>query len=70
MTLVLTKSSMPYFGEWGRGDMGFDSWVRKIPRKRTWQPTPVFFPEKNPMDRGAWRLQSMGVTKSRIWLSN
>ena len=23
---------------------GFDSWVRKIPWKRKWQPTPVFFP--------------------------
>ena len=22
----------------------FDPWVRKIPRKRTWQPTPVFLP--------------------------
>ena len=22
----------------------FDSWVRKIPWKREWQPTPVFFP--------------------------
>ena len=23
---------------------GFDPWVRKIPQKRTWQPTPVFLP--------------------------
>ena len=23
---------------------GFDSWVRKIPWKRAWQPTPVFMP--------------------------
>ena len=22
----------------------FDSWVRKIPRRRKWQPTPVFLP--------------------------
>ena len=31
----------------------FDPWVRKIPRRRKWQPTPVFLPEKNPMDRVA-----------------
>jgi len=23
---------------------GFDSWVRKIPWRRAWQPTPVFLP--------------------------
>ena len=23
---------------------GFDPWVRKIPWRRAWQPTPVFFP--------------------------
>ena len=26
---------------------GFDPWVRKIPRRRKWQPTPVFLPEKS-----------------------
>ena len=28
------------------GDMrhGFDPWVGKIPRRRAWQPTPVFLP--------------------------
>ena len=28
------------------GDLrcGFDLWVRKIPWRRTWQPTPVFLP--------------------------
>ena len=25
---------------------GFDPWVRKIPWRRTWQPTPVFLPGK------------------------
>ena len=28
------------------------SWVRKIGWRRNWQPTLVFLPEKNPMDRG------------------
>ena len=26
------------------GELGFDSWVRKIPWRRKWQPTPVFLP--------------------------
>ena len=26
------------------GRLGFDPWVRKIPWKRKWQPTPVFLP--------------------------
>ena len=26
---------------------GFDSWVRKIPWRRKWQPTPVFLPGKS-----------------------
>ena len=30
------------------GDVEFDLWVRKIPWRRAWQPTPVFFLE-NPM---------------------
>ena len=26
---------------------GFNPWVRKIPWRRTWQPTPVFWPGKS-----------------------
>ncbi|KAM7243797.1 hypothetical protein CapIbe_004405, partial [Capra ibex] len=26
------------------GDYRFDPWVEKIPRRRAWQTTPVFFP--------------------------
>ena len=26
---------------------GFDSWVRKIPLRKEWQPTPVFLPGKS-----------------------
>ena len=39
----------------------FDPWVRKIPWRRKWQPTPLFLP-KNPMDRGAWRAMVYGAT--------
>ena len=31
----------------------FDSWIRKIPWRRKWQPTPVSY-LANPMDRGDW----------------
>ena len=26
---------------------GFDSWVRKIPCRKAWQPTPVFLPRES-----------------------
>ena len=42
---------------------GFDPWVRKIPWKKAWQPTPVFLPGK-PMDRGAWRSRAHGVAET------
>ena len=45
---------------------GFDSWVRKIPWKRKWQPTPIFLPGK-PMDRGAWWATVHGVSKRHDW---
>ena len=41
---------------------GFSSWVRKIPWRRAWQPTPVFLPGES-MGRGAWRLQSIGLQR-------
>ena len=41
---------------------GFDPWVRKIPWRRQWQPTPVFLPGKPP-HRGAWQVTVCGVTK-------
>ena len=32
----------------------FDPWAGKIPWRRAWQPTPVFFPGE-PHGRGAWQ---------------
>ena len=29
----------------------FHPWVRKVPRRRAWQPTPVLLPGESPMDR-------------------
>ena len=43
---------------------GFYPWVRKIPWRRVWQPTPVSCLE-NPIDRGAWRASPTWLK----WLS-
>ena len=43
----------------------FYHWVRKIPWRRKWQPTPVFLPGKF---QGQGRLQSMVSWKSWTWL--
>ena len=34
----------------------FDSWVRKIPWRRKWQPTPVFLPGKSHGQRSLWAM--------------
>ena len=46
---------------------GCDPWVGKIPWRRPWQPTPVFWPGES-RDRGAWWAAIYGVTQSRTWL--
>ena len=54
------------------GDMrhGFAPWVRKIPWRREWLPTPVFLPGES-MDRGTLKAtQSMGSQRSQTWFSN
>ena len=43
---------------------GFNCWVRKIAWRRKWQPTPVFLPGENPMDRGVWQATVHRVTES------
>ena len=48
---------------------GFHPWVRKIPCRRKWQPSPVFLPGKS-MDGGAWWAMVHGVAKSQTQLSN
>ena len=40
----------------------FDPWIRKIPCRRKWHPTPVFL-LGNPMDRGAWWVIVRGGRK-------
>ena len=48
----------------------FDSWVRKIPCWRKWQPTPVFSHEKPHRQRSQVGLQSTGWQKSQTPHSN
>ena len=47
----------------------FNPWIRKIPWRRKWQPTPIFLPAEfhGPESGG---LQSMGVAKNRTPLSD
>ena len=40
---------------------GSDPWVRKIPWRRAWQPTPVFLPGESPRTEEPGRLQSTGL---------
>ena len=47
---------------------GVDPWVGETPWRRKWQPTPVFLPGENPMDRRPWRATVYGVAESRTWL--
>ena len=44
-------------------DTGFDPWVRKIPWRRKWQPTPVLLPGKSHQESDG--LQSMGLQRIR-----
>ena len=46
---------------------GLNPWVKKIPWRRAWQPTPVFLPE-NPLDRGAWQVTVHRVAKRQTRL--
>ena len=38
----------------------FDPWVKKIPWRRAWQPTPIFLPGESPWKEEPGELQSMG----------
>ena len=43
----------------------FDPWIGKIPWRRTWQPTPVFFPGESPWTEEPGGLQSLGSQRVR-----
>ena len=50
---------------------GFNPWIRKIPWRRAWQPTPVFLPEESHGQRGLegyslWGLKEFNKTEQPI----
>ena len=50
---------------------GFDPWVRKTPRSRKWQPTPIFLPGKSHGQRSLAGYSPWGQKESATteWLS-
>ena len=48
-----------------QGRLGFNPWVRKIPERRAWQPTPVFSPRESARTEEPSGLQSMGSPRVR-----
>ena len=48
---------------------GFDPWVRKIPWRRKWQPTPVFLPGKAHRQRSMAGYSPWGHKRVRLYLA-
>ena len=61
--MVQTVKSLPAMWE-----TRFDSWVRKIPWRRKWQPTPAFLPGKSHGQRSLATVHE--VTKSQTQLND
>ena len=60
------KKKNPPVSQCGRHKrLEFDPWVGKIPWKRAWQPTPVFFPGESPRTEEAWQATVHSVARSR-----
>ena len=49
---------------------GLNPWVRKIPWRREWQPTLIFFPGESPWTEELAVYIVHGVTKSWTWLKS
>ena len=54
---VMWLGSKEFPGQYRR--RGFSPWVKKIPCRRAWQPTPVFLPGESPWTEATGELQSM-----------
>ena len=65
-----TRGKEPAYQLWRHKRHGFHPWVRKIPWRRVWQPTPVFLPGKSPWMKEPGRLQSVGSQRVRHDWSN
>ena len=47
-------------------DMVFDPWVRKMPWRRKWQPTPVFLPGKSYGQKSLVGYSPLGHKRVRL----
>ena len=47
----------------------FDSWIRKIPCRKKWQPIPIFLPEKSHGQRSLSSYSPRGIKESQTQLS-
>ena len=47
-----------------RGGREFDPWVRKIPWKRAWKPTPVFLPGESHGQRSLAGYSAIGLHRA------
>ena len=59
--VALVVKNLPAYSGDIRDVCGFDTWVRKIPWRRAWQPTPVILPGESPWTEETGSLQSIGM---------
>ena len=52
------------------GDQGFDPWVRKMPWRRKWQPTPVFLPGESHGQRSLAGYSPRGRRVRHDWATS
>ena len=52
------------------GRPGFNSWVRKVPWRRAWQPTPVFLPGESHGQRSLVGYSSRGRRVGHDWATS
>ena len=65
--VALVVKNLPASAADGR-DVGFNPWVRKIPWRRKWQPTPVFSPgeshgQRNLVGYSPWGRKELDTTE-------
>ena len=70
-SLSSIRVRLPWWPRWWRICLPcrrpqFNSWVRKIPWRRTWQPTPVFLPGKSHGQRNLEGFSTWGSQKAFI----
>ena len=68
------RYGLPWWLKWSSvclqcGRPGFNPWVRKIPWRRKWQPTPVLLPGKSHGQRSPWGGKESDTTEQLHFLS-